>query len=186
MIIAAAMAMAVSANAASYVWKTAASGGVVLLPGSTPTPLASAQAYIFAAGQEETIFNAFRDGTLDLSTAGALDNSPIATSQIKAKTDNPFTYSGDINAFIAVLTKIDGKDALYISPTASAPDPQGTGYETINIKAQATSSLAATTIDKTSSWGGQAGWYTQAVPEPTSGLLLLLGVAGLALRRRRA
>jgi len=30
-----------------------------------------------------------------------------------------------------------------------------------------------------------AGVYT-AVPEPTSGLLLLLGVAGMALRRRRA
>jgi len=34
--------------------------------------------------------------------------------------------------------------------------------------------------------GIAANGYTEAVPEPTTGLLVLLGVAGLALRRRRA
>lgn len=33
---------------------------------------------------------------------------------------------------------------------------------------------------------GVANWQAAAVPEPTSGLLMLLGMAGLALRRRRA
>ena len=36
----------------------------------------------------------------------------------------------------------------------------------------------------TATVGGVRNW--QAVPEPTSGLLLLLGVAGLALKRKRA
>lgn len=35
-------------------------------------------------------------------------------------------------------------------------------------------------------WMGETGFNVAVAPEPTSGLLLLLGVAGLALRRRRA
>ena len=43
------------------------------------------------------------------------------------------------------------------------------------------------TFDPDVTEGGRAGAWTTAapIPEPTSGLLLLLGVAGLALRRRR-
>ena len=41
------------------------------------------------------------------------------------------------------------------------------------------------TMDPGSGVGGADKW-TRVVPEPTSGLLLLLGVAGLALRRKRA
>ena len=39
--------------------------------------------------------------------------------------------------------------------------------------------------EETSFATGGAGWYTASVPEPTSGLLMLIGVAGLALRRGR-
>jgi len=40
--------------------------------------------------------------------------------------------------------------------------------------------------DRTGATAGTAGNWTNAVPEPTSGLLLLLGMAGLALKRKRS
>ena len=41
-----------------------------------------------------------------------------------------------------------------------------------------------TPLNSANGYAGGA-WYT-AVPEPTSGLLMLLGMAGLALKRKRA
>ena len=52
---------------------------------------------------------------------------------------------------------------------------------------QASFDISSTTLKALDVTGTGAGWYmTAAAPEPTSGLLLLLGVAGLALKRKRA
>ena len=45
-------------------------------------------------------------------------------------------------------------------------------------------SFAAGKLDTVA--GAASNWQTAAVPEPTSGLLMLVGLAGLALRRKRA
>ena len=51
---------------------------------------------------------------------------------------------------------------------------------------QATTTAALGFGNMASATQNAANWVGDAVPEPTSGLLMLLGVAGLALRRRRA
>ena len=53
-----------------------------------------------------------------------------------------------------------------------------------NVGAQATSTAAITFGNMASATQNASNWA--AVPEPTSGLLMLLGMAGLVLRRRRA
>ena len=67
-----------------------------------------------------------------------------------------------------------------LTPSAEGP---ATGSATLQFKSLNTASKAEA-VEFNGTVSG-AGWYT-AVPEPTSGLLMLVGLAGLALRRRRA
>ena len=56
-------------------------------------------------------------------------------------------------------------------------------YTTSTSPVEATVAMKGLTADNMTKF---AGGPTPVIPEPTSGLLLLLGVAGMALRRRRA
>ena len=170
--------MAISASAASFDWKTSATGKIYEA-GST-TLLASGTAYIFnsTATSQASVLAAFLAG--EEWSADALNSKAVASGVIKATSGEAFAWGSageTLNAFFAV---VDG-DKIYISTSQDQVAPN-TGYSQFSFNAKATSQ--AGTREGTTFSG--AGWYTAAVPEPTSAMLLVLGVAALALRRRRA
>ena len=95
-----------------------------------------------------------------------------------------YTYGSDAknaDAFYILATMtVDGKNyEMTINPSPNAiAATDNTGKDTFTWAAGTYGGLSETaTVGK---------WSAAAVPEPTSGLLLLLGVAGLALKRKRA
>ena len=94
---------------------------------------------------------------------GSIANTTFSNDEFAAGTTYDF--------YFVIEDKIDGKDWTYTAEKSA--------------KAQASSTPSISFGNQTirSTTGG--GWTTAAVPEPTSGLLMLLGMAGLALRRRR-
>ena len=184
MIALAAVAVAAGVQAASFSWKTSATGKVYN-PG-TETLLASATAYLFdaTAVTQASLVSAFATGGLDLSSKGSLSSQSISNGAIGTTEFVDSTAAGDtLTAYFASIITIDSKDYLFISDEVAKIGVEGkTSAMSFSVK---TSSQAAA-LDAAGGYSS-AGWYTTAaVPEPTSGLLMLLGMAGLALRRRRA
>ena len=181
------VATAIAANAATVSWM--ATKGYLYEAGTT-TKVTSGDAYLMfvtASYTQSDLVAAFAsaEGDTSATLAAMTASGALATgagsvgSNARISGTSTYDISSDMTAYIVVFKG----DNMFITDTSAAIYDSVTGEASVTaIPAMSTPSKAAA-LDATKGYTG-AGWY--AVPEPTSGLLMLVGLAGLALRRRRA
>lgn len=177
----AAIACAVVSQAASLKWGGAIANGdadTQMTAGSTAWLIWSATEFTGVATKLDTSAGSANNGG---TIVGAYD---ITSSDITSYTFTS-TYSnvgGDVNGYYAILVA-DGSDVT----KASYMDMGSiTGTTATSPESNLFFNLDWDTNDYLSQGGYTVSVTTESVPEPTSGILMLLGMAGLALRRRRA
>ena len=173
MMLAGAMLASLTVSAASVTW----SSGTITLQGGTQAGKGDVTAYLFELTQTQydaltadKVYDTYKDS---LASADATKSSTSkGAANLAGKTD---TYGSGDTAYAAIL---------YVSKNGD--------YAIGNLASYTfTSSMDAEVANLSIYEGGKAAngpisWAsTTSVPEPTSGLLLLVGAGMLALRRKR-
>ena len=133
-----------------------------------------AQSYADASA---SIWSTFGGDNLPDTAAGTLNANGVYTHKETVDNSVGQLYRAFIYTY-EVSEEIDGEKLTQLYYQANIGTANVTGSGTVS----GTSKLGTT-------WAGTSGGAIStwtAVPEPTSGLLMLVGLAGLALRRRRA
>ena len=182
MIALATVAMAVAANAAAVTWQS----GTVLDPnGDTANKSVTAYLWVIdaatyntlaanttGAAMSDAVYAAYGSKTGDAYASKTTSKKGVADL-----TDDSKSYGEGNSAYSVLLyTYGSGDDLQYMGNVGKV-----TFESPMDMDSEAMGSflLGNTTA-------GATAWSTAAVPEPTSGLLMLLGLAGLALKRKRA
>ena len=184
MIMVAVATAAVFAQAASVDWSIALGGGAAgrvwdatgsAVWTATTSGNKNQTAYFMLSSQVDAFVAALNAGeSLDGKFLDSTTSFTAASGVGAAGTANSALVTTDSQSFQVILVYDNAAgDTYYKVSTAVASD----------ARAQATDPAEVKFASNTTINGG--GAWTQAVPEPTSGLLLLLGVAGLALRRKQ-
>ena len=187
MIALAAVAVAAVTQAASVDWsvannswtlndgsKAAKGYTVYLIDGSTALDTIAA-----AINATTGAFNADQTWVFDSSVTANAKGS-VAT---KTVTTDKLTRGTEYNFSVLMIDATNTSDIRYMVSDTYAQTAYKVGDDEAAAASFAAARLGANALTYDSSTAAN-GWA--AVPEPTSGLLMLLGMAGLALRRRRA
>lgn len=176
-------AIAAAGNAASVKWRS----GVIIGPDNMPAPAGSVTAYLWVvdaatyetfaanttgAAMSEAVYGAF-GGKLTEAYASAAS----ADNGVDLIDDSKSYGPGDSAYAVLLYTYGTGDNFRYIG---------NAGMATINNYGSSPTSGKMAINLFGSVYSQPTAWSPAVTPEPTSALLLLLGTAALALKRKRA
>ena len=193
MIAAAIVCAAAMSQAATCYWNFMSDpvGGTLYKADGTGTFSGTGYVYLLGVGlDQDTVLSAVRGGS---NPSGYLTTVDFTDGRFEVKGYQADGTPGADTDFFYVVK--DG-DKLYLSDIVTAMATESTMGSNVTIAPEwlytdGEPIETGTFAEKVERTGGADGWGeawydTASVPEPTSGLLLLLGVAGLALKRKRA
>ncbi len=175
------------AQAASVNWHNTGFRTAGTIYNTTGTAIGSgAVAYLFDAGvtTQQAVLDAVLAGTaLSDASLKSVDNATTASSKIAPTTAITYGEAGTyVSMFYAILDTTNNKLLLTDSLEKALQTSDTTTYAFSGSETWSKNNVDGKTFTG-------AGWYatsSETVPEPTSGLLLLVGMGALALRRKRA